>query len=81
MIPLLRLEISTSLGAFKERQLVFLGNSREIKGKTRRFGEILEEKLRFGKDLKEEKKRLTNSLEALGLFLLKCFKTSTYITS
>ena len=50
MIPLLGLEIFTGLGVFKGRKLIFLMKSKEIKGKTRRFGEILKEKLVFGRE-------------------------------
>ena len=54
-ILLLRLEISTSLRLLTKKKLVFFGKSKEFERKTRRFGEILEEKLGFRRDLGEEK--------------------------
>ena len=56
MINLSRLEISTSLG-FKERKRIFLGKSRKVEWKTRRFIKDLEEKVDFGIDFEEEKER------------------------
>ena len=48
---------SPRLEVFEERKWGFLGKTKEIEKKTRRFGEILEEKLGFGRDLEEKKKR------------------------
>ena len=71
MIPLLRLEIFTSLGFFffyYYKKMVFIGQSKEIEGKTKRFSEILEEKLGFEKDLKEEKKRAHKPSRSLSVY-------------
>ena len=57
MILLLGFEIATGLWVFKGRKLIFLRKLGEIEGKTKRFGEILEEKLGFERDLEEGKKR------------------------
>ena len=43
-IPSQGLKSSLVWRGFKERKLVFLGKSREVKRKTRRFGETLEKK-------------------------------------
>ena len=56
MTPLLGLEISTSLGFLKKENWFFLGNLGDWK-KTKQFCKILDEKLRFERDLEEEKKR------------------------
>ena len=51
--------------------MVFLEKSREIEGKIRSFGEILKEKLGFGIDLKEEKKRAHELSRSLWVIFAK----------